>query len=235
MAPENTMAAFELAYQQGAQAVELDVKLTLDGQIVAMHDSRVDRTTDGEGRVSELRLEEIRRLDAGAWKEDRFKNTPVPALDEILLGLADRLLFNIELTNYATPFDRLPAAVIELVRQLKLEQRVLMSSFNPWSLLRAHWMAPEIPLGLLVHSSQPRISRWLLSRMIAHQAWHPNEALIGSDGRVAKMHHQGRSVNVWTVNHKERMHELLAWGVDGIMTDHPPTLIRVVQERGNQV
>jgi glycerophosphoryl diester phosphodiesterase len=231
-APENTLAAFELALQQGAQAVELDVKLTQDDHIIVMHDSSVDRTTDGAGKVSALKLDEILRLDAGIWKGERFQHTPVPVLGDLLEALADRLLFNIELTNYATPFDKLPAAVIQLVRALKLEERVLLSSFNPWSLLQARWIAPDIPLGLLVHSGQPRISRWLLRRFVPHQAWHPNEALIRSWEMVKNVHRQGRSVNVWTVNERQRMHELLACGVDGFITDDPPTLIGILQEKG---
>jgi glycerophosphoryl diester phosphodiesterase len=234
-APENTLPAFELAFQQGAQAVELDVKLTLDGQIIVMHDASVDRTTEGQGRVSALRWAEIEQLDAGTWKSDRFKNTPVPLLKNLLETLADRLLFNIELTNYATPFDRLPGAVVQLVKHMGLEHRVLFSSFNPWTLLRVWRRAPEIPIGLLVHERQPRLSRWLLRWLVPHQAWHPSDELIRSSQIVERVHRTGRLVNVWTVNQPQRMQELLDWGVDGIMTDDPPLLLDVLRTYSTSV
>ena len=224
-APENTYTAFELAYQQGAQAVELDVKLTRDGHIVAMHDNRVDRTTNGTGAVKALTLEEIRRLDAGSWKDERFRQTEVPTLRDVLSGLADRLLFNIELTNYASPLDDLPEATLKLVRELNVEERILISSFNPVALIRAYRLAPEIPRGLLVHQGQPGVIRGLLAAFIRHQAWHPNDRLVSSKGVIERINQQGRSINVWTVNQRARMQELLAWGVDGIITDDPITLV----------
>jgi glycerophosphoryl diester phosphodiesterase len=229
-APENTMPAFEMAYQQGAQAIELDVKLTGDGHIVAMHDSRVDRTTDGTGKVNSLTLEEIVRLDAGSWKDDRFRQTQVPTLKDILIAFMDRLLFNIELTNYTSPTDGLPETTILLIRELTLENRVLLSSFNPLALLKAYRLAPEIPIGLLVHPGQPGIIRWLLASLIKHKAWHPHESLLASDRRIQRAHQQGKSINVWTVNQHERMQELLDWGVDGIMTDDPRALVRALSE-----
>lgn len=231
-APENTLPAFELAHQQGAQAVELDVKLTLDGHIIAMHDASVDRTTDGEGRVSALRWDEITRLDAGAWKGDLYKGTPVPRLSNLLESLADRLLFNIELTNYTTPFDQLPERVAQLVGEMSLGHRVLFSSFNPWSLLRVRRRAAEVPIGLLVHDRQPRLSRWLFSRWVPHHAWHPSDGLIHSGTLVGRVQQSGKAVNVWTVNQPDRMQKLLEWGVDGIMTDDPPALVDVIGSAG---
>ena len=227
-APENTMASFELAAKQGAQAIELDVKLTRDGHIVAMHDRTVDRTTNGSGLVNSLTLAEIQRLDAGSWKDDRFRHIPVPTLREILTGLADRLLFNIELTNYASPTDKLPQATIRLIRELNLEKRILISSFNPAALMRTYRLAPGIPIGLLVHSGQPGILRWLLAGIIRHQAWHPSDGLVTSEHIVKRVHQTGRSINVWTVNQRSRMQALLDWGVDGIMTDDPKVLFEVM-------
>jgi glycerophosphoryl diester phosphodiesterase len=230
-APENTSPAFELALQQGAQAVELDVKLTVDGYIIAMHDASVDRTTDGQGWVSALHWDEIQRLDAGGWKGERYADTRIPLLSTLLQSLADDLLFNIELTNYVTPFDDLPGAVVQLVKQMGLEHRVLLSSFSPLSLLRARRKAPEIPLGLLVHDRQPGLSRWLLRRLVPHQAWHPSDNLLHSHRLVEGVHQSGRTVNVWTVNRPDRMEELLDLKVDGIMTDDPPALIEVLGSR----
>src|SRR5512135_2653183 len=106
-APENTLAAFTLAADQGADGIELDVKLTRDGSIVVMHDATVDRTTTGHGRVSDLTLSEIKALDAGSNFEPQFAQERVPLLEEVFAAVAGRLMINIELTNYASRRDGL--------------------------------------------------------------------------------------------------------------------------------
>src|SRR5512143_199880 len=93
-APENTMAAFRLAAELGADGVELDVQLSKDGEVVVMHDSRVDRTTDGHGRIRDLPLAELRALDAGGWYAPEFAGERIPTLAEVLHELGPRLVLN---------------------------------------------------------------------------------------------------------------------------------------------
>src|SRR5512143_1091036 len=100
-APENTLAAFQLAAEQGADAIELDVDLTRDGHMVIMHDATIDRTTDGHGRVGDLTLEELRRVDAGAWKDAAFQGERVPLLEEVFEAVGQRLLINVEIKGMA--------------------------------------------------------------------------------------------------------------------------------------
>ena len=129
-APENTMAAFSLAVHQGADAIELDAKLSADGYVVVMHDDTVDRTTNGTGRVSSLSLAELQKLDAGSKFPPLFKSEKVPTLEEVYETLGRKILINVELTNYSTPMDDLPDKVIALVKKFNLEERVLLSSFS---------------------------------------------------------------------------------------------------------
>src|SRR5512135_2857797 len=96
-APENTLAAFRLAAEQEADAIELDVDLTRDGHVIVMHDATVDRTTDGHGRVADLTLDEIRRIDAGAWKGAAFNGERVPLLEEVFEAVGQRMLINVEI------------------------------------------------------------------------------------------------------------------------------------------
>jgi glycerophosphoryl diester phosphodiesterase len=90
-APENTMAAFELAVQEKADAIELDAKLTADGQVVVIHDQTVDRTTDGRGRVGDMSLAQLRQLDAGSHFARAFQGERIPTLDEVLAALGDKI------------------------------------------------------------------------------------------------------------------------------------------------
>lgn len=220
IAPENTMAAFRMAAQLGADAIELDAKLSRDGVIVVHHDSTLDRTTSGSGPVSSINLQEIRKLDAGSHFSEAFSGERVPTLEEVLEAFGDQLLVNVELTNYAHPLDELPGRAAALVRGCGLERRVLFSSFNPMALWKVKRMAPEIPAGLLLLPQEPGWLRSMLRRITPHDALHPQEQLISADD-VKREHAKGRIVNAWTVNDAGRLRELLENGVDGIITDVP--------------
>ncbi len=219
-APENTLPAFRLALEQGADAVELDAKLTGDGHVIALHDPTLERTTNGRGRPGDLALEDLRRLDAGAWMGRVFRGTRIPTLDEILGELGDRLLFNIELTNYRTPGDRLVEHVIDVVRVRKMQSRVLLSSFFRRNLAEARRLEPEIAVGHLIGPTRLAAIDWLRGTPVSTQAVHPYH-LLASPRAVRRWHRQGRRVIVYTVDQVKRMQGLWRIGVDGIITNDP--------------
>jgi glycerophosphoryl diester phosphodiesterase len=107
-APENTLTAFNLAVQQGSDAIELDVKLTADGQIVVFHDQTLERTTSATGKIGEKTLSELKELDAGSHFDISYLNERIPTLEEVFEAVGQRTSINVELTNYASPYDRLP-------------------------------------------------------------------------------------------------------------------------------
>src|ERR1035437_4069566 len=146
-APENTLASFKRALEDGAEAIELDVKLTSDGKVVVLHDQTVNRTTDGHGDVRAMSLADVQLLDAGSCFSPEFAGEPVPTLDEVFSAVGKKLFINIEITNYATPTDALPLRVPELVRSHELEDWVMFSSFNALNLIRLRGMLPQIPVG----------------------------------------------------------------------------------------
>jgi len=230
-APENTLAAFRLAVEQGAHAIELDAKLTADGEVVVIHDPTVDRTTGGSGLVREHTLAELQALDAGAFFDETFRGERIPTLAEVFEAVGGQVLINVELTNYATPFDDLPFKVAELVQQFGLQDAVMCSSFSPVALRRFHQQLPAVPLGLLVLPG--RKGRWmrrLFTPWTPHQALHP--ALPGLErALVERVHRQGRRVHVFTVNRAEDMRMLCDWGVDGILTDDPLLALQVCHHR----
>lgn len=221
-APENTLAAFKQALYQGADAIELDVKLSADQRVVVMHDSTVDRTTPMKGRVRDFVIADLRRMDAGSHFDIAFKGEPVPTLEEVLKAVGLITILNIELTNYATPFDDLPERVAELVRQYRLTQRVFFSSFNVIALKRIQRLLPEAPIGLLTFPGwKGALMRLLPRSIIDYQSLHPerNDATIEL---IEKTQKQGRKVFVYTVNDEPGIKTLFECGVDGIFTDDPP-------------
>ena len=231
VAPENTMAAFRMAAELGANAIELDAKLTADGVVVVLHDQTLDRTTNGRGRLSHHTLEEIRKLDAGGFFSKEFRDERIPTLEEVLLELGEILLINVELTNYGSPLDALPRKVISLVRKYGLERRILLSSFNPMALVKARRLAPEIPLGLLLLPLEPRWLRGLLRRVTPYDALHPEKRLV-TTRMIDREHALGKAVNVWTVNEEQALVEMTALGVDGLITDVPDVAGAVIREAG---
>ena len=229
LAPENTLAAFRLASEIGADAVELDARLSADGAVVVHHDLTLDRTTNGSGGVSECRLADLKALDAGAKFDPRFAGERIPSLDEVFEAIGRHVLINIELKNYESVLDRLAEAVVRVVRRHGLERRVLLSSFNPFALWTARRLAPEVPRGLLVWPGQKRWIRAALNRLTTIEAYHPQDSMTDRL-TIADQHTQGRRVYVWTVNEVERMRELLLLGCDGLITDVPDVARQAVQD-----
>jgi len=229
-APENTLAAFRLAAEQGADAVELDAKLSADGQVVVIHDQTVDRTTNGIGQVCDLTLAQFKSLDAGTFFAPQFAGETVPTLAEVFETVGKRVLINVELTNYANPTDNLVARVCELVRNFHLEERILFSSFHPLNLLRARRNLPEVPCAILAMPGRPGWwARSFLMEGISAEAVNP----YFQDITAQYLHHQarkGRKTSVWTVNDREEMKRLAQAGANGLITDDP---LAALQELAN--
>lgn len=222
-APENTLAAFELAVAQQADAIELDAKLCASGEIVVFHDRNVKRTTNGTGKVLDLPLAALKELDAGRWFDARFTGESIPTLAEVFEAVGSKIFINIELTNYASPRDELPDKTVALIQRFGLEDQILFSSFNPWALRRARRLLPAIPLGLLALPHLP--GAWARSGLghwvVPYQALHP-EIKNTSARLITRQHAKNRRVHSWTVNQAEEMQRLFSWGVDGIFTDDVP-------------
>lgn len=221
-APENTMAAFELAVRQGADAIELDVKLSADGYVMVIHDQTVDRTTPHKGRVRDLTLAELQRLDAGSYFDYAFRKERIPTLDEVFAGLGHQIMINVELTNYASPLDDLPKRVAELVRFYEVSRQVFFSSFNPIALLRIRRYIPDAPVAILAMPGKN--GAWARSGLVSHwlgcQALHPERTDV-TPALVDRAHRRNQRVHVYTVNQAEEMRRLLDLGADGIFTDDP--------------
>ena len=226
-APENTLSAFTLAVKQGADAIELDAKLTADGRVVVYHDLTLDRTTSGKGKLAEKSLAELKRLDAGSFMGQEFRGERIPTLDEVFETVGDTLLINVELTNYGSVLDRLVPTVVEMIQRYKLEESVLLSSFSPLALLQVRHSAPNFRTGLLLQPGSPGFLRALLAIFVPHQDLHPHESMVDEDLILAQ-HAAGRRVNAWTVDDRQRIEELIRLGVDGIITNDPAAARDVV-------
>jgi glycerophosphoryl diester phosphodiesterase len=220
-APENTLAAFKLAIDQQADGIELDAQLTDDGQVVVMHDDTLDRTTNGTGRIKSYSLAHLQSLDAGSKFSESFRDERVPSLAEVFEAVGQDTLINVELKNYTSPTDDLPDKVAALVKEFHLENSVLLSSFNMLALIRARRVLPHIQLGLLTFSGLADATmRFKIIRFSHTMVLHPNYEDVTP--RLVQMAHKAKSrINTYTVKQPEIMRQMLAAGVDGIITPDP--------------
>jgi glycerophosphoryl diester phosphodiesterase len=226
-APENTLAAFALAADQRARAIECDAKLTRDDRIVLIHDDRLDRTTSGRGPVRRHDLKEIRALDAGAWFDPRFAGERVPTLEEGLALWAERDLFpQIEIKPCLGRAARTGAAVAAATARLwpRHLPRPVLSSFSPRALDMARAAAPDLPRAYLAERL-PIDWRRRLERL-GCGALHCNHKYL-TPARLAKVKRAGYAVRCYTVNDPARARELFAWGVDAVFTDCPDRILAV--------
>ena len=223
-APPNTLAAFKSALEMGADGIEFDVHVSADGVPVVIHDFSVDRTTDGTGAVSSLTVAELKKLDAGSRSGSAFAGERIPTLDEVLDIFGDRLLLNIELKTASLRATGLARAVVMRVQRCGIEDRCLLSSFNPITLRRAARMAPAILAGLLYAPDLPLpLSKAWLAPLVPHQARHPEHTMVDAQ-YMAWARQRGYLVNTWTVDEPDEMHRLIGLSVDGIITNRPDLL-----------
>ncbi|MGM9529812.1 MAG: glycerophosphodiester phosphodiesterase [Phascolarctobacterium sp.] len=217
--PENTMLAFKKALEAGADGIELDVQMTRDGEVVVIHDEKVDRTTNGSGNVRDLTLEELRKLDASYIYTGKQGFNPVPTFEEYCAWVAGTdLVTNIELKTGVYPYPGIEAKVWALIQKYHLENKVIISSFNHYSILRMKALAPQLPYGLLEESWLVNAGAYVAG--VGVEAYHPYHGSLTAEA-VAEIKSHGIAINTWTVNDESRVRELLALGVDIVIGNFP--------------
>lgn len=219
--PENTMISFEAAKAFRADGIELDVQFTKDGKVVVIHDETVNRTTNGKGAVRNYLFEDLRKLDASYKFSDKVGFCHIPLLEEVLEWLqSNQLLLNIELKNNKIPYHGLEEEVITLVRKYCLEERVILSSFNHYSIKKCHMMAPDIQTAILYKEGLH--SPWAYAEKIGASGIHPNYRYI-PDAIVKLTMENGVEVRPYTVNDETVMRKYFDMNISAIITDYPET------------
>ncbi len=217
-APENTIAAFGLAAEQGAHGIELDVRLCASGEVVVVHDATIDRTTSGSGGVSALTLEELQQVDAGM-------DQTIPTLDDVFQLFGPSMLYNVELKSGALFDGKLEAAVADRIAAYHLENHVVVSSFNPFALRRARrQLSSSTMTGFLWIGGPHR----LLRKLAPTQADHPYYRRVDA-AYVAWARKNNYRIHVWTVDDPAEAQRLAALGVDAIITNKPGLIREALQ------
>jgi glycerophosphoryl diester phosphodiesterase len=226
-APENTMEAYRLGVELGADAIELDVHLTSDGQLAVIHDDTLERTTDGSGAVAGYRMDELRGFDAGARFEGPDGGNPfagkglrIPTLPEVLDGLPDGVGLVVEI-KARTAVEATVAALRDTA--VRRAGHASLISFDQPSIDHAHELDPELTTGYLLVPTEPFEPALRYAVEHGHAAVHPWDGDLGLDPvpKLAMAMSYGRQVGCYVVNDPQRMQHLAAVGLWGFVTDVP--------------
>ncbi|MBN2908927.1 glycerophosphodiester phosphodiesterase [Polycladomyces sp. WAk] len=222
-APENTMAAFEKAVEMKADYIELDVQLSKDGHLVVIHDTTVDRTTDGTGKVGNLTLEELRKLDAGSYFGPEFAGERIPTLEEVLDAFRGKTGILIEMKAphlYPGIEQKVADALAERNLDKPKNGKIIVQSFDFHSLKKFHNILPDVPIGVLT-SGASHLTDHMLQEFKAYADYvNPHLSYVNKD-LVNRIHALDMGIMAWTVRDQSQVAPLLEAGVDGIITDYP--------------
>lgn len=222
--PENTLAAFQAARDLTIEGIELDVHLSKDGQLMVIHDESVDRTTNGSGFVKDLTADELRKFDAGSWKEERFSGERIPFLSEVLdLFKESTHAINIELKSDIFPYAGMADQVMKLVEDYHMTDRIILSSFDHETISYVAKTYPHVETAALTMEVLVGLPEYLKKLGVdsAHVFFPTALRRMGKELQAA-----GIPIRTYTVNDKVYADLLEEAGVEAIFTDYPERMMK---------
>ena len=221
--PENTMLAFQKAIEVGADGIELDVQFSKDGHLVVIHDETLDRTTTGTGLVREHTLEELKSLDASFKFAGKYGINQIPTLGEVLSYMSDKdAVTNIELKTGVFEYEGIEEAVWNCIKEHNVADKVIISSFNHYSILRMRKIAPELKCGLLTDCWLINAGKYVHDLNVP--CYHPAFRNLTPE-ITAELKEYGLIINTWTVNTAEDFKYLESLGIDVAIGNYPETAV----------
>lgn len=227
--PENTMLAFKKAVEAGADGIEFDVHFTKDKEIVIIHDETIDRTTDGVGEVESYTYDELSRFNAFGRFEGQFDFQRIPTLREYfdLIAPIDGFMTNIELKTGINEYPGIERAVLNLIDEFNLRDRIIISSFNHFSVLRFKDIAPDVKCGFLTESRI--IDFGAYAKKYSVEYVHPLYKCLTED-IFDEIYSNGIGINTWTVNDEDSVRYLVKNNVDAVIGNYPDMVEKVLKE-----
>ncbi len=232
-APENTLEAFEKAIELRADGIELDVQMTKDGELVIIHDETVDRVSYGSGWVKDFTFEELRKLNVNK-KFPEYGAVKIPTLEEVYqLMKKSSLTINVELKNGVIFYKELEEKVLVLTNKFELQERVIYSSFNHYSVMKLKKLDPSIKVGFLYEDGYLNMPEYASTYSV--EALHPALYNLQYPNFIEDCIARNIKIRPWTVNEMNEMKLLCEYGVDAIITNYPDKGRKVVDEYERKV
>ncbi|MDD0851623.1 glycerophosphodiester phosphodiesterase family protein [Halobacteriovorax sp. GB3] len=231
-APENTVSAIKKAIELGAKYIEIDVHMTKDGEVVAIHDSTIDRTSSGSGKVSDLNLTKLKEIDFGSWFSSKFKDERIPTLEEVLKITGNKSVLIIELKNGHDDYPNIEKKIVNLVEKMGLGESVILKSFSFEILNRFKQLAPDLERLYCTFggTSWVTLDNFLRFKNIfkgsSFQYLQVHKYFL-TDWIVSEARKRNIKVVVWDVHDKATMSEMVEKGVDFIESDNPDYVINL--------
>jgi len=224
LAPENTLAAFRLALELGAEAVELDVRQAADKELVVIHDDDLRRTAGRSEHIRDLSWQELRRFDVGSWFDPRFRDERVPRLEEVFDLAAGRAELHVELKRGSSLYPGIEERVVELIRRRRAWKTCVVSSFDHASLFAVRALEPRLRLGYLLGETSLKTAWKEMGELKAESL---NLSLRQARAaRAAGCRRRRLKLLVYTVNDARAARRLEKMGVDGVFSNFPQLLAR---------
>lgn len=226
--PENTLLAFDKAILAGCHGIELDVHLTKDREVVVIHDEMIDRTCDGTGFVADYTLEELKKFDASYKFRGQCEHTTIPTLREYFDLIRDTgVITNIELKTGINTYPGIEGLTLELIDEYNLRDRIIISSFNHYSVLAMKTLAPDMEYGLLSES-------WIVdfagyAKKLDCQYVHPIFCEV-NDMFAKEASDAGIGINTWTVNEEKDIRDMIAKGCHAVIGNYPDRVKQILDE-----
>ena len=223
LAPENTLAAVKKAVEIGADGSEIDVRLTKDGEVVLLHDSRLKRTAGDPGAVWDFTLQELTGFEVGAWFGEKFEGEPIPTLTQVIRSVKGKILLNIEI-KLSREEPEIAQKVVDIIHREKIRKKCLITSFDRKTVETVKEIDPRIKTGFIFGQDYPE------------DVFEGNWDVLSCNIRVlnaefmAKAREKKKEIHVWTVDDQEEMRRLIDLGVDAIITNRPQDLIPLVRK-----
>lgn len=225
--PENTLKAFQAAYEQGADGIELDVQLSKDGKIMIMHDEKLNRVTGKKGWLKDFMAADLARM---AVRSGMLNNSgKIPSLEEVLKWAKPlKIEINIEFKTGVIAYSGIEEKVIEMVKKMGMEKRVIYSSFNHYSIKRTLELAPEAKTGLLIRDVFVDMDEY--TKKIGAGAIHPALYHLYMEDVSSLYLNSGLKIRPWTVNTKEEMEFCFKNNIEAIFTNYPERAVEIRKE-----
>ncbi|WP_173916226.1 glycerophosphodiester phosphodiesterase [Halobacillus sp. Marseille-Q1614] len=219
LAPENTMAAYQLASESGADGLEIDVQLTKDNVPVLIHDENVRRTTNGTGFVQDYTCEQIKKLDAGSWFSTKFSDCSIVTLEEFLCWFKTlNMVLNVELKTNVIEYKGIEKMVLAALEKHEVLDRTVISSFNLSSITKVHELNENVRTAFLTSTSRQNLPKF--AQKHGSTDLHVKYRLLDRK-LVKKCHKEKMPLRIYTINRPNYMAKCFRLGCDGIFTDVP--------------
>ncbi|MBF7147034.1 glycerophosphodiester phosphodiesterase [Bacillus toyonensis] len=241
-APEHTIAAYKLGQQLKGDYIEIDLQMTKDGHLVAMHDETVNRTTNGKGLVKEHTLEEMKQLNVGSFFNEKypnlakkeFENAKVPKLKEIIEMFGHNANYYIE-TKSPDEYPGMEEKLLEIIKYYQISDKVIIQSFSEESLQKIHSLHANIPLvQLLSYQKSVQLNELEIEKYKTYCIGLGMNYKYIDSAYVKKIKKHGLEVHPFTVDNEKDMKKLLSWGVDGMFTNYPDRLHSILNLKNHK-